>query len=108
MCTLQKRFSSVLHVHVSRDRPFWLIIEAPMNTHLDGGLMSRPYRADLAYIHDAGHGDFARGAVAWIIGMLRRAEITDGRIVELGCGTGIMTQELTSAGYDVLGIDIAP
>lgn len=70
--------------------------------------MSRPYRADLAYIHDAGHGVFARGAVAWIIGMLRRAEITDGRIVELGCGTGIMTQELTSAGYDVLGIDIAP
>jgi len=35
-------------------------------------------RDDLAYVHDTGHGDFARGAAPALLGMLRRAGIVRG------------------------------
>lgn len=62
------------------------------------------YPADLARIHDEGFGDFARAAACEL---LRRLPGT-GRVVELGCGTGISTAILGAAGYDVVGIDISP
>jgi SAM-dependent methyltransferase len=67
--------------------------------------MARGYGNDLAYIHDTGHGDFARNAAPAILKMLRGAGIDDGLIVDLGCGSGIFARALTDAGYDVLGID---
>lgn len=65
------------------------------------------YRDDLAYIHDTGHGDFAQRSAPAILAMLRRVGITDGRVVDLGCGSGIWGSELVAAGYDVLGVDIS-
>lgn len=67
-----------------------------------------PYRDDLAYIHDAGHGDFARESAPGIIQSLRERRIENGLVVDLGCGSGIFAAELLRAGYDVLGIDISP
>ena len=61
------------------------------------------YPADLARIHDEGFGDFARAAACEL---LRRLP-PRGRVVELGCGTGITTELLANAGYDVVGIDIS-
>lgn len=41
----------------------------------------------------------------YIIQMLHRHEIKDGLVLELGCGTGTMTELLADAGYDMIGID---
>src|SRR5688572_13866303 len=67
--------------------------------------MPRGYGADLAYIHDTGHGDFARRAAPWLLRMLRGAGIERGLVTDLGCGSGIWARELTGAGYDVFGVD---
>lgn len=41
----------------------------------------------------------------YLIGKLKEAGIEDGIILELGCGTGSMTELLSEAGYDMIGID---
>jgi SAM-dependent methyltransferase len=61
------------------------------------------YPADLARIHDEGYGEFARAGACEA---LRRLP-GPGLVVELGCGSGISTQILSDAGYDVLGIDLS-
>jgi SAM-dependent methyltransferase len=66
------------------------------------------YSRDLAYIHDAGYGDFARDAAPGLLAELRTHGITSGLVVDLGCGSGIWAARLLDAGYTVLGIDISP
>jgi SAM-dependent methyltransferase len=65
------------------------------------------YDDDLAYIHDAGFGDFSRGAAPALLRLLRQAALAGGLVVDLGCGSGIWARELASAGYDVLGVDVS-
>jgi SAM-dependent methyltransferase len=65
------------------------------------------YRNDLAYIHDVGFGDFARQAAPVLLDALRRQGTEGGLVIDLGCGSGILSQEVAAAGYDVLGIDIS-
>ncbi|MDO4262491.1 MAG: methyltransferase domain-containing protein [Eubacteriales bacterium] len=42
---------------------------------------------------------------AYLTGLLREHQVTDGLVLELGCGTGNMTELLAEAGYDMIGID---
>ena len=63
------------------------------------------YARDLAEIHDAGFGGFARTATPGLLRRLHRAGIRGGLVVDLGCGSGIWARALTDAGYDVLGVD---
>jgi len=63
------------------------------------------YSTDFAYVHDAGFGDFAKRTAPELIRLLRAHGIKDGRIVEIGSGTGILARRLIDAGYDVIGID---
>lgn len=42
---------------------------------------------------------------AYVIALLKEYEISDGLVLELGCGTGKMTRLLSKAGYDMIGID---
>jgi SAM-dependent methyltransferase len=65
------------------------------------------YGADLAYIHDAGFGRFAQHAAGVVLEMLRVQNLHGGRVVDLGCGSGILADALSRAGYDVLGFDIS-
>jgi SAM-dependent methyltransferase len=65
------------------------------------------YRDDLAYIHDAGFGNFARAAASVLVEILRRNGIRSGHVTDLGCGSGILSERMAGAGYDVLGIDIS-
>lgn len=67
--------------------------------------MKDAYADDLAYIHDAGFGHWARNAAAFVLQSLCSSGVERGLVVDLGCGSGILAQELTAAGYDVLGID---
>ena len=61
--------------------------------------------ADLAYIHDAGFGFHARAASEELLRALHRAGHEEGVVVDLGCGTGILSRIVAEAGYDVLGLD---
>jgi SAM-dependent methyltransferase len=65
------------------------------------------YRDDLAHIHDVRFGDVARSAAPVLLEALRRSGLEDGLVVDLGCGSGILAEVITAAGYDVLGIDVS-
>lgn len=41
----------------------------------------------------------------YLISLLREYGIEDGLVCELGCGTGNVTERLSHAGYDMIGID---
>jgi SAM-dependent methyltransferase len=69
--------------------------------------MVEAYRDDLAYIHDVGFGGLAKNAAPFLLELLRHKGVDSGLVVDLGCGSGILAQELETAGYDVLGIDIS-
>jgi len=43
----------------------------------------------------------------YLIGLLKEYGICDGLVLDLGCGTGNMTELLASAGYDMIGVDNA-
>jgi SAM-dependent methyltransferase len=69
--------------------------------------MTAAYGDDLAYIHDAGFVQFAREAGPVLADALRSGGITDGLVVDLGCGSGILSGLLMRLGYRILGIDIS-
>ncbi len=43
----------------------------------------------------------------WIRETLADHGIHDGLVLDLGCGTGVMTELLAEAGYDMTGIDFS-
>ncbi len=65
------------------------------------------YAEDLAYVHDEGFGHVARNAAAELVKQLHAIRIREGLVVDLGCGTGILAEQLAKAGFDVLGFDIS-
>lgn len=70
--------------------------------------MKPEYDTDLAYIHHVGYSDYVRTAAPGLLAILRSNGIEHGLVVDLGCGGGLWARELTSRGYDALGIDISP
>jgi SAM-dependent methyltransferase len=65
------------------------------------------YKEDLAYIHDVGYRDYALKSMPGILEILAHNHISNGLIVDLGCGSGLSSEVLDRAGYQVLGIDIS-
>jgi SAM-dependent methyltransferase len=66
------------------------------------------YRPDLALVH---HEGFARHASACAPGILRLLEPireAGGLVVELGCGSGLLTRHLVEAGLRVIATDASP
>ena len=43
----------------------------------------------------------------YLIGLLKEYQVKDGLVLDLGCGTGNMTELLAEAGYDMIGVDNA-
>jgi SAM-dependent methyltransferase len=63
------------------------------------------YRDDLAWIHHAGFSEFARAAAPGVIAALQKRGIRDGLVLDVGCGSGVLSRILLDAGFEVLGID---
>ncbi|MCD8118235.1 MAG: class I SAM-dependent methyltransferase [Lachnospiraceae bacterium] len=42
---------------------------------------------------------------AFVVSELKKYGIADGLVLDLGCGTGTMTELLAQAGYDMIGVD---
>src|SRR5262245_36535773 len=69
--------------------------------------MDEAYREDLAYIHDTGFVRLARAAAGLLLEELRRCGFERGLVVDLGCGSGVLSEHLSADGFDVLGEDVA-
>jgi SAM-dependent methyltransferase len=63
------------------------------------------YGEDLAFVHDTGFGGFAREAAPGVLAILARTGVDSGRVLDLGCGSGIWASCLVKHGYQVVGID---
>jgi SAM-dependent methyltransferase len=71
------------------------------------GKIATAYEEDLAYIHDVGFHFYALGAAPGLLDILRQAGVTQGLVVDLGCGSGLWARELVQAGYWVRGFDLS-
>jgi len=63
------------------------------------------YRADLALIHHLGFGFHADACAPAIIDLLTSVRECDGLVVEIGCGSGLLTRHLVEAGHRVIATD---
>ena len=66
------------------------------------------YRPALARIHHEGFGFHADACAPGILALLDDVRRRDGLVVEVGCGTGLLTRHLTDAGLRVLATDASP
>jgi SAM-dependent methyltransferase len=66
------------------------------------------YGADLALIHHLGFGFHADRCAPGILAMLEPVREREGLVVELGCGTGLLTRHLVDAGHRVVATDASP
>ncbi|HUH06369.1 MAG TPA: class I SAM-dependent methyltransferase [Egibacteraceae bacterium] len=70
---------------------------------------AEPYfRADLALVHHLGFGFHADGCAPRIIEALGPVRRRGGLVLELGCGSGRLTQHLVAAGHRVIATDASP
>lgn len=67
--------------------------------------MALLYGQDLAYIQSASFGGLARAAAPEIVRLLKNATTPIHRVVDVGCGAGVLTSALVEAGFDVTGVD---
>ena len=66
------------------------------------------YRRDLARVHHLGFGFHAENCAPGIIERLGPVRERDGVVVELGCGSGLLTRYLIDAGHRVVATDASP
>ena len=66
------------------------------------------YRADLARIHHLGFGFHADACAPGILALLEPVRERDGLVIELGCGSGLLTKYLVDAGHRVIATDASP
>lgn len=66
------------------------------------------YRRDLALIHHLGFGFHANACAPGIIALLAEVRARSGLVLELGCGSGLLTRHLLDAGHRVIATDASP
>jgi SAM-dependent methyltransferase len=66
------------------------------------------YRRDLALIHHLGFGFHADACAPGILHVLEPVRERNGLVVELGCGSGLLTRHLLDAGHRVIATDASP
>jgi SAM-dependent methyltransferase len=66
------------------------------------------YRQDLALVHHLGFGFHADATAAGVLKLLEPVRSRDGLVVEVGCGSGLLTKYLVDAGHRVIATDASP
>jgi SAM-dependent methyltransferase len=66
------------------------------------------YRRDLAAVHHRGFAGHAAACAPGIVEILAPVRARRGLVLELGCGTGLLTRELLAAGHRVIATDASP
>jgi SAM-dependent methyltransferase len=66
------------------------------------------YRDDLALVHHRGFGFHADMCAPGIVALLGPVRDRRGLVVELGCGSGLLTRHLLDAGHRVAATDASP
>ena len=66
------------------------------------------YRRNLALVHHLGFGFHADLVAPGILSLLEPVRQRDGLVVELGCGSGLLTRYLLDAGHRVIATDASP
>ncbi|MGA9160932.1 MAG: methyltransferase [Actinomycetota bacterium] len=66
------------------------------------------YRPDLALIHHLGFGFHADDCAPGVLKLLEPVRERDGLVLELGCGSGLLTRYLLDAGHRVVATDASP
>ncbi|GAA2717101.1 class I SAM-dependent methyltransferase [Actinoplanes palleronii] len=66
------------------------------------------YRRDLAYVFDQGYGFHAEACAPGILALLEDVRARDGVVLEIGCGSGLLTKRLVEAGHRVIATDASP
>ncbi|HEV2373331.1 MAG TPA: class I SAM-dependent methyltransferase [Streptosporangiaceae bacterium] len=75
---------------------------------MPGGRDRELYRRDLATVHHRGFGFHADACAPGILALLEPVRSRSGQVLELGCGSGLLTRQLTAAGHRVIATDAAP
>jgi SAM-dependent methyltransferase len=66
------------------------------------------YRPDLARVHHLGFGFHADACAPGILALLEPVRQREGLVLELGCGSGLLTRHLLDAGHSVVATDASP
>ena len=66
------------------------------------------YRDDLALVHHLGFGAHADACAPGILALLDPVRDRGGLVLELGCGSGLLTRHLVAAGHRVIATDASP
>ncbi len=66
------------------------------------------YRRDLAYVFDRGYGFHAEACAPGVLALLEPVRARHGLILEIGCGSGLLTKRLVDAGHRVIATDASP
>lgn len=75
-----------------------MVSRAGVEAELGRGVTA--YRPDLAYVQDAAFGGIAERSAPGLLELVRSAGMSSGRVVDLGCGAGVLAARLTAACYE--------
>lgn len=70
--------------------------------------MTGYYQPDLALVHHLGFGFHADACAPGILALLEPVRQRGGVVLELGCGSGLLTKHLVDAGHRVIATDYSP
>src|SRR3954451_4069984 len=66
------------------------------------------FRPDLARIHHEGFGFHADAVAPGVLAILEPIRARGGTVLEIGCGSGLLTRHLVGAGHRVIATDASP
>jgi cyclopropane fatty-acyl-phospholipid synthase-like methyltransferase len=71
--------------------------------------MDACYGSDLAWVHHTGYSQHVENIWPGIVRLLRDAGLGRGaRVLDVGCGSGLLARRLVDADFDVTGVDASP